>query len=263
MASGGPVAARPVGPRALMLALAGVVQLVAGPLRAQDLGWSGTAEASANLLHGAVRGRVASAALGLGRADSVLQVRAELQVTYADSRDADDNSAVNARATRATLAVDRQPFARVSPFAFGSAETSLQQRIASRFAGGAGAKLVVHRHGDDDASVSLALLGERTRALDPAPAMESVSTRVRWSLRGKLRRRFSDALRFTHVTFYQPAVDRPARYTIDSNSSLAATMTRSLALTATLRERFDSEARTRGARSNHDGQLLFGVRTSF
>ena len=31
----------------------------------------------------------------------------------------------------------------------------------------------------------------------------------------------------------------------------------------TLRDRFDSEARRRGARSTHDGQVLFGLRASF
>jgi hypothetical protein len=37
----------------------------------------------------------------------------------------------------------------------------------------------------------------------------------------------------------------------------------SLSLTVTLRDRYDTEAITRGAASNHDGQLLFGVRAKF
>lgn len=249
----------------LTLALLAVVLLVTGTTAAgaQELGWSGSAEASANLLYGAARGRVASAALGVGRADSALQVRGDAQLTYADARDADDRQSVTARAFRTTIAVDRRPYARWSPFAFGTAETSLQQRIASRLSGGAGAKLTLHRHGDDDVSVSLALLGERTRALRPSAGEVAATTRARWSWRGRVRRRFSDAVRLTHVTLYQPAVDRPGRYTIDSNTALAVTMTRALALTATLRERYDSEARGRGARSNHDGQVLFGVRATF
>jgi hypothetical protein len=49
----------------------------------------GTSEASGNLLYGAARSRVASASVGVGRADSALQVRADAQFTCADARDAD------------------------------------------------------------------------------------------------------------------------------------------------------------------------------
>jgi len=250
-----------VRPAALALA---AVALGVSRLGAQDLGWSGTAEASGNLLYGAARGRVASAALGVGRADSTLQLRGDAQFTYADARAGDDDrTRVTARAFRTTLALDRRPYAKLSPFAFGSAETSLQQRIASRLSGGAGAKLTLHRRGDDDVSVSLALLGERTRTLHPTADEPRATERVRWSWRVRARRRFSEGVRLTHVTFYQPAVDRPGRYTVDSNTGLAVTLTRALALTTSLREKYDSEARARGARSNHDGQLLFGVRATF
>jgi hypothetical protein len=242
----------------------GAIALGTPRLGAQELGWSGTAEASGNLLYGAARGRVASAALGVGRADSTLQVRGDAQFTYADARAGDDDrTKVTARAFRSTLALDHRPYARLSPFAFGGVETSLQQRVASRVSGGAGAKLTLHRHGDDDVSVSLALLAERTRTLHPTDDEPRATERVRWSWRVRVRRRFSEAVRLTHVTFYQPAVDRPGRYTVDSNTGLAVTVTRALALTAALRERYDSEARTRGARSNHDGQVLFGVRATF
>ena len=233
------------------------------PLGAQALGWSGTAEASGNLLYGAARSRVASASVAVGRADSALQVRADAQLTYADARDADGRSSVTARAVRSTVAVDRRPFARFSPFALGAVETGYQQRIASRVSGGAGAKYTFHRRGDDDVSLSLALLAEHTRVLDPAPGERATNGRVRWSWRGRIRRRLTDVLRLTHVTFYQPAVDRPARYTVDSNTALALAVTRAWSFTASLHERYDSEARARDARSNHDGQVLFGVRAAF
>ncbi len=246
--------------RSVGVALLAVVPAVAA---AQPLGWSGVADASGNVLFGAARGRVASVGVSVGRLDSVVQVRGDVQFTYADSRDADGRLAVTARASRLAFAADRDPFARLSPFALGGVETSLQQRIAVRSNVGAGAKLTFRRRGDDDVSVSAALLAERTRALDPAPDADPVMSRVRWSLRGRVRRRFSEAIRLTHVTFYQPTVNAPSRYTVDSNTQLALGLGRAVALTATLRERYDSEARRRGARSNHDGQLLFGVRATF
>ena len=250
--------ARPSVGAALVAALAAPL-----PAGAQTLGWSGTAEASANLLFGAAPSRVVSLAGGVARADSALELHADVQLTYADTREEDGPRHTTARATRVTAAADGRPFARVSPFAFGSAETSLQQRVAGRFAGGAGAKLTLHRKGDDDVSVSQALLGERTRALRPAAGVAPVTTRTRWSLRARYRRQLTDALRVTHVTFYQPAVDRPGRYTADSNTSLVVAVNGSLSLTATLHDRYDSEARRRGARSNHDGNVLFGTRATF
>ena len=77
-----------------------------------------------------------------------------------------------------------------------------------------------------------------------------------------MRHQLGPVVKFTHVTFYQPAVDELSAYVVDSNTSLAVTMTSAWSLTASWRERFDSEARDRGARSNHDGQVLLGVRLS-
>jgi hypothetical protein len=189
-------------------------------LDAQELGWSGSAEANANLLFGAARSRLVALGGGVARADSALELRADAQLGYADTREEDGPRHTTARSARLTAGADWRPFARVSPFAFGAAETSLQQRIAGRVSGGAGAKFTLHRRGDDDVSVSLAVLGERTRTLRPESGVAPVTTRARWSLRARFRRRLTEALRVTHVTFYQPAIDRPGRYTADSNTSL-------------------------------------------
>jgi hypothetical protein len=170
---------------------------------------------------------------------------------------------VTARSSRASIGLDHRPFHRVSPFWFGSVESSLQQRVARRYSSGAGGKLTLHRTEGEEATVSLALLWEQSRAFDPPAGDSGTETRIRWSLRGRIRHQFTEKVRLTHVTFYQPAVDRPGRYTAESTTSLSADITQSLALSATLRDRYDSEARGRGASSNHDGQLLFGVRASF
>jgi hypothetical protein len=249
--------------RAAWAALGLCSAALAAPLGAQTLGWSGTAEASGNLFFGAARGRLASLAAGAARADSGLEVRADALLTYADARDEDGVASVTARATRVSLALDARPFARLSPFAFGGAETSLQQRVALRVSGGAGAKRTFYRHGDDDVSFSLALLGERTRVLHPEPGAPTDVSRARWSARLRVRRQLGAGLRVTHVTFYQPAVDRVDRYVVDSQTALALTLTKVLAATVTLRDRYDSEATARGARSDHDGQVVFGLRATF
>lgn len=227
------------------------------------MGWSGAIEASANVLFGAARGRLVALKAGTQRADSALEVQGDFLLSYADSRLEDEEREVTARAVRVSLGVDYRPFDRWSPFWFGTAESSLQQRIDRRYTTGAGAKLTFYREGDDDVSASLALLWEQTRALDPEPPRPFAETQARWSLRLRARRQLSEATRLEHVTFYQPAVAHFARYIVETTTSLALTITTRVALTGTLRDRYDSESRSRGARSNHDGQLLFGARASF
>jgi hypothetical protein len=225
--------------------------------------WKGTIQASGNVLFGAADGRLLSAAASVGRADSSVEVRGDVRTTYADSRGGDGERSVTARALKATMAVDYRPMARFSPFLFGAAENSLQQRIASRFSSGVGVKATLRRAGEDETSVSAAVLWERTSALDPDPLDDAVATHARWSLRLRERRRIAPIFTLSHVTFYQPTVDQLGHYVIDSNTTLAADLTSRIALTVTLQDRYDTEARARGARSNHDGQLLFGVRAGF
>jgi hypothetical protein len=187
-----------------------------------------------------------------------------MRFNYADDRDADGPRMVNARAMQLSLGFDYRPLDRWSPFVLGGFETSLQQRIANRTSAGAGAKLTLLHKDRDDVSISLALLAERTRALAPPDSVAGVETRTRWSLRFRHRRQLTPTLFFSHVTYYQPAVGDPlARYTIDATAALEATMTSVISLTATLRDRYDNEARSRGATSNNDGQFLLGLRARF
>jgi hypothetical protein len=209
--------------------------------------------------------------LAAARADSALGVRVEFQTAYGDARDGDVGRRLIARTARLAIGADRTPAARLSPFVLGDAESNYQQRIALRVNGGAGAKRTFWRppvadpRFAEDASVSLALLAERTRAVGGSTGTAGgAGTRVRWSARARYRRRLAPAVRLTHVTLYQPTIDAPAaRATAESTTILAVDVRAGVALTATLRDRFDSEARRRGARSNHDGQLLFGVRSTF
>lgn len=245
----------------------GAAAFVPAPARAQQLGWSGVVEANGSLLFGNARDRLMGGRFQLGRADSTLEVRSDARFSYAEGTNDEGGRKVTGRTSLASLATDYLPFHRYSPFWFGSVESSLQQRIALRFATGAGAKLTFYRHDEDEASVSLAMLAERTRPRDvPAAAGgddPAPEWRARWSLRGRTKRTVRDGIRFSHVTFYQPSVDRMSRFTVNSTTTLAADLTSTVALTVTLHDTYDSEARRRGARSNNDGQLLFGVRAGF
>jgi hypothetical protein len=233
-------------------------------LTAQDSTWQRSADLSANAWYGAAHTRVVSSQIDLGRTDSSLSVRASFRFSYADDRDADGPRQVTARGGQLSLGIDYRPYDRWSPFVFGGSETSYQQRIARRDNVGAGAKRTLRRKGRDDLSISLALLAERTRALVPHDSIAGVDARARWSLRFRYRRQLTHTLYFSHVTFYQPGVRLPlAQYTIDATTAVEASITSVVSLTATLRDRYDSEARQRGADSDNDGNFLFGLRAHF
>ncbi|HEX6049426.1 MAG TPA: DUF481 domain-containing protein [Gemmatimonadaceae bacterium] len=242
--------------------------LVSADAHGQALGWSGTVEASGNVLFGNTRDRLVAGRLQLGRADSTLEVRSDLRLTYAQGENDAGRRRVKGRTSFASLGLDLHPFRRYSPFWFGSVESSLQQRIARRYSTGAGGKVTFHQRDENELSASLALLGERTRprrAPDAPPEADPdwEEWRTRWSLRPRVRWRLAETVKLSHVTFYQPAVARMSEFTINSTTSLAVDLTSSIALTVTLHDTYDSEARARGARVNNDGQLLFGLRAGF
>jgi hypothetical protein len=242
--------------------LVGIVLVSPAMVDAQEPGWSGSAQGSANALFGAAHTRVVAIDLQLARADSALEIHAAANLNYGDDRSPDDGDrVVVARAPRLSLGVDYRPFDRFSPFWFGTVESSLQQRLARRYDGGLGGKATFIRDATQELSLSLALLFEHTRAY--SDTVSTVSDRRRWSLRFRTRRRLTPALSITHVSFYQPAVDHPGSYTIDTTTELQNHLFGSLSLSLTLHDRIDSEARQRGAPSNHDGQFLFGLRASF
>jgi hypothetical protein len=145
---------------------------------------------------------------------------------------------------------------------FGSSEASLEKRIANRSAGGAGAKWTFLKSSVGSASLSLAILGERTAPMRDSLVLPT-ETVARWSWRGKFDRKLGDKLSFTHITFYSPNVKTPAQYTIATTSIGAYAVTSKIAFTLTLTDNYDSQARRRGAPSNNDGALLFGLRSAF
>ena len=237
----------------------------AATLCAQQVGWSGAVEANGSLFFGNVRDRVVAGRVHAAKADSTLEIRGDARWTYSDAARDGEERRVSGRTAFGSLGADYKPFARYSPFWFGAIESSLQQRIDQRLSTGVGAKLTFYREKSNDASVSVAVLAERTRPRVDADATEpaEVTRRRRWSLRGRVRQALTDGITFSHTTFYHPALTRANRFTVNSTTALAAKMTTKVSFTMTLVDVYDSEARARGAREYNDGQLLFGFKTEF
>jgi hypothetical protein len=240
-----------------------IVVFVTPPLAAQTLGWKGTTDASATLFFGNTRQWVVAGGSQLAYSDSAVEVRGELHADYAETATDSGRSVVSHRAWLVSLGADWAPYAHLSPFVQGSAESSLQQRIARRYSAGAGGKLSVIQKPDAALSTSLALLWEYTAPTVPDSTTNLDASRLRWSFRLKASRTLDERVHFTHVSFYQPSVRAMRHFTFTSTTTLAFDLNKTFALTSSLYDTYDSEARRRGARSNNDGQLLLGLRARY
>lgn len=254
------IRARPTG--ALWFSIALLV-FCSTTLRAQGLGWNADVEGRASLFFGNTSQWLVGGRSALSHKDSTIEIRAEMQADYAESATDSGASVVSARSWLGSLATDFRPYARVSPFAMGSVQASLQQRLARRYSGGLGGKVTIADGNENELSTSAALLWERTVPLDGEGSASVPDDRLRWSVRLRVKRRLNDRLHFTHVTFYQPSVRETSHFTMNSTTSLILDLTKKLALTGTLTDTYDSEARSRGARGNNDGQMLLGMRAKF
>ena len=241
--------------------LCAVATAVGAALGAQEPAprrWTGTAAANGSVLFGNTDQRVLGGRATLTRADSLVEVDGSVQALYGDTEREDGQREVTKRLWLGTLSVDYRPAARVSPFVFGTAESSLEKQLAARYSVGVGAKRTFVRTARSDASLSLALLDERTVPRDDAPAPGSTRL-TRWSLRARVRHAFDDRLRVSHVTYWMPSAAAASRFLIRSTTDAEYAVREGVALSVSLLDNYDSEAVARGARVNNDGQLLLGV----
>lgn len=224
--------------------------------------WSGSVEAAASLYQGNTDQRALFTRTELGRADSTLQLRGTLSFGYADAARDSVPRAVTKRTWLGALALDYRPFDHLSPFVFVNYEASYEKRVLDRVGVGLGGKAVLLSTSETEANVSLAMLAERLRptALSPDSAVVSAA---RWSGRARFKHQFDPRLKLSHTTFWQPRVSDLESYTVNSTSELSLAVRQSTSFTVSYLALYDSAARNRGARSNNDAQLLFGVKTGF
>ena len=239
-----------------------LLQLLPCALAAQGLGWDVKAEGNASVFFGNTRQSTVGTRLSAGRADSTMELRTNGEFTYGEAEGGERRMFVSKRSWRSALTADYRPFARVCPFALASIESSLEKRIDRRYSGGGGARVVFVRNERTTSDLSLAVLAERSLLPDTAgPRIEE--TLARYSARFRLERKLGERAVAAHETFYRPEVSQLEQFTLTSRTSVAYKMTTTLALQASFLDNYDSEARDRGARSNNDGELLFGLVATF
>lgn len=224
--------------------------------------WSGGLEAAASLYQGNTDQRTLFSKTELGRADSSMELHGTVSFGYADAARDSLPRTVTKRTWLATLAFDYRPHSTVSPFMFANYESSYEKRILDRVGIGAGAKAVLVGTSATEMNVSLAMLAERLRP-SRLSSDSSIRSAARWSGRVRFRHQFDPRLKFSHTTFWQPQVNDFERFTVNSTSELSLAVRGSTSFTVSYMSLYDSAARSRGALSNNDAQVLFGVKTGF
>ncbi len=238
-----------------------MVIFLARAAAAQGEGWSSMVEVSATTLFGASSQTLASVAGATKHKGEGFTADMNARFRYGESEDAQSVKFVSARGWLVSASLDATPQGRVSPYLVGTAEASLEKRIALRTSGGAGVKWIFAHSNTGSASISVAALGERTKPLSDSAVV--VSTLARWSWRLKIDQKVDDRLKLTHATFYSPVFNSPSQFTVTTSSMASYAVTTAVAFTLTFTDNYDSEARSRGARSNSDGSVLAGIRASF
>jgi hypothetical protein len=247
--------------RQTMLAAASLIiaaSIAAPQSGAQGVRWTREAELNGSLFFGNSSQRLAAARTGFSRADSSIESSIGARFVYADVESEDGVRAVNRRSWDASTSLDWRPMGTVSPFIFGSVESSLEKEIELRYGAGAGARYTFVRDTTREHSLSLAVLAERTTPRTATPDFND-DLLARWSARHRIRGKFASGLSFSSTTFYKPRFNLLSDYSISSVSSLGVALNTTLALTFSFIDTYDSQSRLRGAAEYNDGQLLFGL----
>ena len=167
----------------------------------------------------------------------------------------------NKRAWDFTVRLDFDPGTLVGGFIVSKVESILEKRIDLRYSAGAGGTYQIGGDGIR-ADLNLALLVEKTIPREEAGVPEEVV--AKWAAGFRLERQVDGGrVRFETETSIEPEVRELGVFTLTSRSSLAFQLSQRIGVQFSFVDSYDSEAEFRGAQSNNDGQIFFGVVGTF
>jgi hypothetical protein len=240
-----------------------VLVLLPAGLAAQDAkAWKFDGELGASLFFGASQQTALLARNKIEWKDTRRELSLSSGFDYGMAKDGDGDNFVNKRSWVVETSADYLPGGRVSPFAFATSEGSFERQINLRTSGGAGAKYRIVDSERSRIDISLAALAERTDPRERPGVAHEVTSVGRWSGRFRVRQGLGEAAEFQLVSFYRPRMDEMRDYTWDLTTSLQYALSSTLGLRLSLVNKFDSQARDRGASSNNDGRLFFSFLAS-
>lgn len=224
--------------------------------------WRFESEVGASVFFGASDQTSVATKLAADRKGSTFELDNRGSFLYGEATTEEGITFVNKRSWELGSNLSYRGFSRVNPYLFGKGISSLEKKIHRRYYAGAGGRFTVLDNRRSRLDFSLAMLAERTLERDSNGAGDELL--ARWTGRVRYRRNFSDARVVLNTeSEYNPVFDEFANFTVKSESSLSFALSEVVSLKLSVVDNYDSRAKDRGARSNNDGRILFGVLGSF
>ena len=229
--------------------------------------WERSLEVAGNYLYGNNEQALFSTRTSVARSNDRWETRFDGRFLVGASNRAGDR-VMDRRSWLVGVNVDRRPDDVWSQFFLASAERSFELRVDKRVTAGAGVKYVIDCDTVYRLDLSVAVLGEANAlpqpvAGQPGPAPIVRSELARLSGRLRYRNQFTDRLNFDMVTWYRPELAALDRFLASGTVGVQYQVNRIAGLRFSVQHDYDSLARSRGARSNQNGQVLVGVNTRF
>lgn len=246
----------------------GLVCLGVGPLGlgAQQAGeetrnWAAKGEVGGNAFFGNTSQSALTAALSGDMGRGFLRLNGRTGFAYGRATNEAGEIVTNKRAWDMAVRLDFDSGSSAGAFIVSKVESIFEKKIDLRYSAGAGGKYGIGGDGIQ-AEFNLALLVEKTIPHEGTGVPEEVV--AKWAAGFRLERATDGGrVRFETVTSVEPEVREVGVFTLTSRSSLAFQLSQRVGVQFSFVDSFDSEARSRGAQSNNDGQIFFGVVGTF
>ncbi len=241
--------------------------MVAGhALAAQSSRIERTVDIAGNYLYGNNDQLILSARAGISARDTLYGFRFETRYLIGVSG-TNGVRRMDRRSWLVSGSLDRRPEDQHSQFVVASVEQSFELRINNRINAGVGYKYLIDCDTTYQLDASAAIVGEWS-SLPPnttlgAGAGVQRSQLLRFSNRLRYRNQFTDRMNLDHVTLIRPQIDDWSNFLGSSQTSLGYLLGSRTSLRLSFQNDYDSRSRARGARSNHNGQMLVGVTAKF
>lgn len=245
------------------LVCVGVISLgpAAEPARGQDRNWAAKGELGASAFFGNTSQAAVTAALSGDVGRGLLHLNGRTGFAYGRATNEAGETFMNKRAWDIAVRLDFDPDTPLGAFVVSKVESVFEKKIDLRYSAGLGGKYQVGGDGTQ-AAFSVAMLVEKTIPRKETGVPEEVV--AKWSAGFRLTRGSDGGrVRFETETSFEPEVKEVGVFTVTSRSSLAFQLSQRLGVQFSFVDSYDSEAEIRGARSNNDGQIFFGVVSTF
>ena len=235
--------------------------LLAQPVSGQDKNWSARGELGASVFFGNTSQSAVTTGLFGEVGEGFLELSGRFGFAYGEATTTDGVRFVNKRAWDLSADLNLDPGTPLKGFFLGKIESAFEKKIDLRYHAGGGGKYQLDV-GDTLLEWSLAVIAEKTVPRSETGADSEVV--AKWSVGFRFVQGDSDSkLSFESDTSYEPEASRPSAFTFTSRQTLSFQLNQRIAIQLSFVDSFDSKAEGRGARSNNDGQLFFGVASTF